>query len=78
MAGMNLTSSAGVSSYGSRPISIMVTGVCQQDVTKTSNYEIKVPFSQMSQAMRSINRMGGKISTVSVAGFQSKGIQEEE
>ena len=70
MAGMNVTGASGVSSYSSRPVSITITGVCQQDVMKTTNYEIKVPFNQMSQVMQSINRMGGKVSAVSVAGVK--------
>lgn len=73
MAGMNVTGSSGVSSYANRPVSISVTGVCQQDVMKTSNYEIKVPFNQMSQVMQSINRMGGKVSAISVVGAEPIG-----
>lgn len=70
MPGMNVTVTSGVSSYSSRRVSIMITGVCQQDVMKTSNDEIKVPFNQMSQVMQSSNRMGGKVSFVSVAGVE--------
>ncbi|MEM1368060.1 MAG: phycobilisome linker polypeptide [Cyanobacteria bacterium P01_H01_bin.15] len=71
---MNVTGAFGVSSYGQRPVSITVTGVCKQDVMKTSNYKIRVPLNQMSQVMQSINRMGGKVSAVSVD--DSKGLVE--
>ena len=78
MAGMNVTGTATVNGYCSRPVEIAVTAVCQQDVRKTSNYEIKVPFSQMSQVMQSINRMGGKISGVSVTNFESVITSEDD
>ena len=67
MPGMNTTGTSGVNSYGNRTVSIQVTGVCRQDVMKTSTYEVKVPYSQMSQAMQAINRMGGKVSAIAVA-----------
>ena len=66
MSGMNTTGTSGVSSYRNRTVSIQVTGVCRQDVAKTSAYEVKVPFSQMNQAMQAISRMGGKVSAISV------------
>lgn len=68
MPGMNTIGTSGISSYGNRSVSITVTGVCRQDLMKTSTYEIKVPYKQMSRIMQSINRMGGKVSSVSIAG----------
>lgn len=68
MPGMNTVGTSGISSYGNRAVSITVTGVCRQDVMKTSTYEIKVPYNQMSRAMQSINRMGGKVGSISIAG----------
>ena len=68
MPGMSTTGTSGISGYGNRSVSIQVTGVCCQDVMKTSNYEVKVPYSQMSQAMQAINRMGGKVAGVTVVG----------
>jgi len=55
-----------ISGYGSRTVAIEVTGVCHQDVMKTSNYTVKVPYSRMSQTIQNINRMGGKVANVSV------------
>ncbi|MEM9153019.1 MAG: phycobilisome linker polypeptide [Cyanobacteria bacterium P01_F01_bin.3] len=66
MSGMNTTGTSGISSYGSRTVAIQVTGVCRQDIAKTSNYAIQVPFAQMNQVMQGINRMGGKVSAISV------------
>lgn len=64
MSGM-MTS--GVSS-SSTMVEFSVTGVCCQDVSKTSNMTVRVPRDRMSQAMQSIHRMGGTIAGVSVQG----------
>jgi len=68
MTGMNTLGSAGISDYQSRTITIEVAGVCQQSVLKTGNYTVRVPFSQMSQAMQTINRQGGKVASVQLMG----------
>lgn len=68
MAGMITTGCSGVSDYSSRAVTIDVAGVARQDVAKTSNYQVKVPFSQMSQAMQNIAELGGKVVGVSVSG----------
>lgn len=66
MSGMVTTGDTNVSSHGSRTVEWEVTGVCRQDVMRTSNYKIKVPYSRMSQTMQSINRMGGKVTKVTL------------
>ena len=66
MSGMITTGDISVSSYGSRTVAINVTGVCRQDVMRTSNYTVKVPYSRMSQTIQNINRMGGKVAGVSL------------
>ncbi len=71
MSGMITTGDITVSDYGSRTVRIEVTGVCRQDVTRKSNYSLKVPYSRMSQTMQSINRLGGKVSMVSILPEQS-------
>ena len=70
MAGMTTTGCADVSDYVSRSVTIDVASVARQSVSKSSNYQVKVPFSQMSQAMRNIAELGGKVVGVSVAGAQ--------
>ena len=66
MSGMITTGDTNISTYGGRTIAIEVTGVCRQDVMRTSNYTVKVPYSRMSQNIQNINRMGGKIAGVSL------------
>jgi len=51
MAGMNTLGSAGISDYQTRTVTIEVAGICQQSVLKTGSYTVRVPYSQMSQAM---------------------------
>ncbi|EKV01044.1 phycobilisome-associated family protein [Leptolyngbya sp. PCC 7375] len=68
MAGMTTTGCVGVSDYNSRAVTIDVASVARQSVAKSSNYQIKVPFSQMSQTMRNIAELGGKVVGVSVTG----------
>jgi phycocyanin-associated, rod len=66
MSGMITTGDTNISDYGSRTVEIEVTGVCRQDVMRTSNYKVRVPYSRMSQTMQNINRMGGKVAKVSL------------
>ena len=66
MSGTIATGENNVSSYGSRTIEIEVTGVCRQDVMRTSNYTVKVPYSRMSQTIKNISRLGGKVANVSL------------
>ena len=68
MSGMITTGDTNISTYGGRTIAIEVTGVCRQDVMRTSNYTVKVPYSRMSQTIQSINRMGGKVAGISLGG----------
>ena len=71
MAGMTTTGVTVLSDYNDRAVIIEVTGVCRQDVIKTSNYQVKVPYSQFTKEMENINRLGGKISSVTVVGAGS-------
>lgn len=65
---MITTGDTNISGYGSRTVAIEVTGVCRQDVMRTSNYTVKVPYSRMSQTIKNISRMGGKVASVSLGG----------
>lgn len=66
MSGMITTGDTNISTYGGRTIAIEVTGVCRQDVMRTSNYTVKVPYSRMSQTIKNINRLGGKVASISL------------
>lgn len=66
MVGMTMTSNASVSDYRSRYIVIDVAGMSNQSISRVSNYQLKVPFSQMSAAIRNISCQGGKVVKVTV------------
>ena len=72
MSGMVTTANTSLSESGSRVMTIEVTGVCRQDVARTSNYTVKVPYSRMSQTIKNINRMGGKVANISLGGVAAK------
>ena len=68
MSGMNVLANPGTSDYQNRTVTIEVTGVRQQSVLKRGGYQVRVPYSQMSQAMQTIHRQGGKVASVQVMG----------
>lgn len=47
-------------------VAFSVTGLCRQDISKTSNVTMRVPRSRMSQTMQNIHRMGGKITGIAL------------
>ena len=68
MTGMNTLGSPEISDRQGRTVTIEVTGVCQQSVLKSGNYSVRVPYSQMSQALQTIHHQGGKVASVQLAG----------
>lgn len=79
MSGMITTANSSISESGSRIMTIEVTGLCRQDVMRTSNYTVKVPYSRMSQTIQNINRMGGKVANISLGGAPvAESASEEE
>ena len=68
MVGMTTTGTATVSGHDGRSVIIDVTGVARQDIAKTSNYQVKVPYSQINASIRNITRLGGTVSRVQVVG----------
>lgn len=78
MSGMITIGDTSISGYNSRTIAIEVTGVCRQDIMRSSNYTVKVPYSRMSQTIQSINRMGGKVASVSLEAVSSAQASSKE
>lgn len=78
MSGMITTGDNNLSSYCSRTIAIEVTGVCRQDVMRTSNYTLKVPYSRISQTIKNISRMGGKVANISLGNTAVQEVAEAE
>jgi hypothetical protein len=46
---------------GDRVVRLEVAGMCQQNISHTSNYTVTVPYGSMSKTMQNISRMGGKV-----------------
>ncbi|RMF21107.1 MAG: rod-capping linker protein [Cyanobacteria bacterium J083] len=63
---MNVITRNTGSDYNDRPVTIEVTGLCSQNISKTSNYKVTVPYAELSATMQAISRMGGKIHKVSL------------
>jgi phycocyanin-associated rod protein len=60
------TRGTGLSS--SRQVALTVTGVSNNDYSRTAEMVMNVPYSRMNETMRRVNNMGGKIVGVSVTG----------
>jgi len=58
----------GTSFSSSRQVTFTVTGVNNNDFSRTADMVMNVPFTRMSEAMRMVQRMGGKITALSVNG----------
>lgn len=52
-------------------VEFSVTGVCRQDIAKTSDMTIRVPRNRMSQTMQNIHRMGGTIVGIACHALES-------
>jgi phycocyanin-associated, rod len=58
----------GTSFSSSRQVTFTVTGVNNNDFSRTADMVMNVPFTRMNEAMRMVQRMGGKITGVCVNG----------
>jgi phycocyanin-associated rod protein len=60
--------SRGTGVNSDRQVSIVVTGVSNNDYSRTADLVMNVPFSRMNETMRLVHSMGGKITNVAVSG----------
>jgi phycocyanin-associated rod protein len=60
--------SRGTGVNSDRQVSFIVTGVNNNDFSRTADMVMNVPFSRMNETMRLVHAMGGKISKVVVTG----------
>ncbi|MFU8886339.1 MAG: phycobilisome linker polypeptide [Cyanobacteriota bacterium] len=58
----------GTSFSSGRQVTFTVTGVNNNDFSRTADMVMNVPYTRMNEAMRMVQRMGGKITGVSVNG----------
>jgi phycocyanin-associated rod protein len=60
--------SRGTSFSNSRQVTFTVTGIANNDFSRTADMVMNVPYTRMNEAMRMVQRMGGKITGVHVNG----------
>ena len=58
----------GTSFSSGRQVTFTVTGVSNNDFSRTADMVLNVPFTRMNEAMRMVQSMGGKITGVNVNG----------
>jgi phycocyanin-associated rod protein len=58
----------GTSFDSGRQVSFTVTGLANNDYSRTADLVMNVPYTRMNETMRMVQRMGGKITGVSVSG----------
>jgi hypothetical protein len=47
-------------------VTIRVSGLAQNAVVRSAEYVLRVPFTRMNEALRRVNRMGGKVRDITV------------
>jgi phycocyanin-associated rod protein len=61
----------------SRQVALTVTGVSNNDYSRTADMVMNVPFTRMNETMRLVHSLGGRIINVSVTGGGIAGSQEQ-
>ena len=58
----------GTSFNSGRQVTFTVTGLANNDYSRTADVVMNVPYTRMNETMRMVQRMGGKIVGVTVNG----------
>ena len=58
----------GTSLSNDRQVTFTVTGIANNDYSRTADVVINVPYTRMNETMRMVQRMGGKITGAHVSG----------
>ena len=58
----------GTSFASGRQVTLTVTGLANNDFSRTADLVMNVPYTRMNETMRMVQRMGGKITGVNVSG----------
>jgi hypothetical protein len=57
----------GTSGSGGRTVTFAVTGLADNDYVRSGAYVLRVPYTRMNETLRQINRMGGRVTNVTVS-----------
>lgn len=60
--------SRGTSFSSGRQVTFTVTGLANNDYSRTADMVMNVPYTRMNETMRMVQRMGGRITGVTVNG----------
>ena len=60
--------SRGTSFSSGRQVTFTVTGLANNDYSRTADMVMNVPYTRMNETMRMVQRMGGRITGVAVNG----------
>jgi phycocyanin-associated rod protein len=58
----------GTSFNNGRQVTFTVTSLANNDYSRTADMVMNVPYTRMNETMRMVQRMGGKITGVTVSG----------
>ncbi|MEB3276622.1 MAG: phycobilisome linker polypeptide, partial [Cyanobacteriota bacterium] len=58
----------GTSFSSGRQVTFTVTGLANNDFSRTADLVMNVPYTRMNETMQMVQRMGGKITEVAVSG----------
>jgi phycocyanin-associated rod protein len=58
----------GSSFSSNRQVTIKVTGLVHNDYVRSSDCVMQVPYTRMNDTLQLVNRLGGKVTDVSVSG----------
>lgn len=58
----------GSSFSSNRQVTISVTGLVNNDYVRSSDCVMQVPYTRMNDTLRLVNRLGGKVTDVSISG----------
>ena len=58
----------GTSFASGRQVTFTVTGLANNDFSRTADLVMNVPYTRMNETMRMVQRLGGKITGVNVSG----------
>lgn len=63
---MTPISSNSLSNYGNRTVTLEVTGICNQQVMRTGTCTMTTSYNRLSQTIKGVHRMGGKVARVTM------------
>jgi phycocyanin-associated rod protein len=61
----------GSSFSSNRQVTIKVTGLVHNNYVRSSDCVMQVPYTRMNDTLRLVNRLGGKVTDVSVSGGEA-------